>query len=485
MKATYATIQALIRNMSQTGDVLYTEMFQDMILSKMVDQDMLDDLMYDKEKLNEIVQLDSNLALILMDLCTIFRAELIAENVIEKRFLLKRVIMICHEGHKYLFGFNQKTTTAVRFLNSINEKEQQSVNAIRKAAADYGRLYGTETYKKIRDVSKHFSYDSLEFYSCIKDLTEGDVSDLMVKFIAYAHPLHRLVNLVLSKVLGNELYVFIRSQKALKQTIPNIFNDLNIERIVQCIAKYGNIIERLNSMAIGGTNLLKKADIDPENESLRPFFKDNIGLHIFYIIVDVMCALKAFSNSKDFYEQSIHLAFIQLSVHEGLKKLYGFNSNDQEKSFWNRIKEDFSSVLSLSKDKLNQITENLQKLSSSEYVSSEEVVIFTHYGENKHHNIPFSVITFFFRNTRPQNFSTLIEVIKTLNSILPLVSELMENENQRKNEEINRKFEEMHTNIIDSISKSRTKAKPEMQKKLDDLTKDISEINDQIRNYFH
>jgi flagellar hook-basal body complex protein FliE len=127
----------------------------------------------------------------------------------------------------------------------------------------------------------------------------------------------------------------------------------------------------------------------------------------------------------------------------------------------------------------------LQKLSSSEYVSSEEVVIFTHYGENKHHNIPFSVITFFFRNTRPQNFSTLIEVIKTLNSILPLVSELMENENQRKNEEINRKFEEMHTNIIDSISKSRTKAKPEMQKKLDDLTKDISEINDQIRNYFH
>jgi hypothetical protein len=42
MKATYATTQALIRNMSQTGDVLYTEMFQDLILSKMVDKDMLD-----------------------------------------------------------------------------------------------------------------------------------------------------------------------------------------------------------------------------------------------------------------------------------------------------------------------------------------------------------------------------------------------------------------------------------------------------------
>lgn len=47
MKATYATIQALMRNMSQTGDVLYTEMYQDLIISKMVDQDMLDDLMYE------------------------------------------------------------------------------------------------------------------------------------------------------------------------------------------------------------------------------------------------------------------------------------------------------------------------------------------------------------------------------------------------------------------------------------------------------
>jgi uncharacterized coiled-coil DUF342 family protein len=61
----------------------------------------------------------------------------------------------------------------------------------------------------------------------------------------------------------------------------------------------------------------------------------------------------------------------------------------------------------------------------------------------------------------------------------------MENDNQRKIEEINKRFEGIHNSIMDFISKSRTKAKPEMQKKLYDLAKKVSEINDKIGNHFH
>jgi hypothetical protein len=476
MKATCTTINALMNSLSETGEVLYTEMFQDLVLNKVIniDKGILNDFIQDKENFNELVFLDSNLSLILVSLCTVLRAELIAKNVMEKRFLQKRIILVCHEGYKYLFGFNEKHTPAIRFLDSINDKEKFSVDTIKTAANDYRKLYGTNTYKKIRDVSKHYSYDSFEFYDCIKDLNEQDVANLVVSFMVYIQPLQRLVSLNLSKLLGNEVNVLIRNLKVPEQAIPNIFNDQQLEQIGNSIVRCGNFIEKLNFIVSFGKNTLKKININDDNESLKPFLKDNIALHVVYIIMDVMCAFKAYSNSKYFYERSFHLAFINLSVHEGFKKLYGFN-NDNKESFWSRIKEDFSSVSSFSEYKLNEITENLQKLASTKYVSSEDISIFTHYGINKNNNIPFSVLDFF-TNIKEQDFFILIEVGKTLNSIFPLVFELMENKNQQDNEELEKKRNE----TIGSISQLRAKATPEMQQKLDELTQAINKIYDKI-----
>jgi len=128
--ASEETRTALIDNMSETAKMMYHEIYRDIRLADGIDKNATKGFDQDSE-VYEVLKLNSNLALMLMELCVILSEEMSRQNVVERRFLLRRCVMICHEGYKYLFGFKENaTTTAIRFLDAHSADYQEWINCI-------------------------------------------------------------------------------------------------------------------------------------------------------------------------------------------------------------------------------------------------------------------------------------------------------------------------------------------------------------------
>lgn len=197
-------------------------------------------------------------------------------------------------------------------------------------------------------------------------------------------------------------------------------------------------------------------------------------MHIFYTIMDVLCALKAFANSVEYYEQSLNLAYLRLSIHEGFKKLYGFNEKDKELSFWAKLKCDFSEVLPTINSEIIGMEINLNRLNAYDYVTSENIVIFTHFGESKHQNIPYDVVlNFFGNNKKEKNFAIILDVIRVINSILPLVSRLMEENVRLSNERTRKDIEAWKMKFDDLFNKMQSSVIPENQVEIEEMRQKV------------
>jgi hypothetical protein len=472
-EATKETIKKLEDNMLDTGQDLYYQIIQDYMLETATQKGRLDKDVSDKELFIKLIRFNSNLSLMIMEACSIFRAELIADNSFEKRFLLKRLIMIIHEGYKYIFGFSKKKTFGEQFLSSMMSQNEEAVKSIEKAQNKYLQQYGNNTIKILRDVAKHYSYDSLEFYYCIKDLNERDVSDMYCSFMAFSQPLFSLSIKKLREEAGL-WYLAIKLQELEVQKIRSFIDEELLNQFNHSISKYGSIIDSINSKSINASKVLEQFDIDSNNKDLKPFLSDNVSMHIFYTIMDVLCALKAFANSVEYYEQSLNLAYLRLSIHEGFKKLYGFNNNDRKKSFWTRLKNDFSEVLPEMNSEINAIEINLNRLMAYDYVTNENVVIFTHFGETKHQNIPYDVVLNFFGNNKEEkNFAIILDIIRVFNSILPLVSRLMEENVRLSNERTRKDIEAWKMKFDDLFNKMRSSVTSDNQGKIEEMRRKL------------
>lgn len=228
--------------------------------------------------------------------------------------------------------------------------------------------------------------------------------------------------------------------------------------------------------------VLRRLGADSVKKELKPYLDDNLATHIFYVDMDILCAYKAFSQAENFHEQALSLAYLRLSVHEGIKKLYGFG-NKHVGSYWYRLKEDFSDVIASCSLNIEELEQRLDTLSQMDYVHDENVAIFTHFGEDKHKNIPFEVIRYFEEETNALFYKVITIVINTLTSILPVVTSLMEQENaflKAKNDQM----------IDDSFGKIKgllelAKAKnPQLEKSIDLLLKFIKAENEKLKSLF-
>lgn len=390
--------------------------------------------------------------------------------------------MICHEGYKYLFGFKENaTTTAIRFLDAHSADYQEWINCINEAHKKYLQDFGTEEMKQLRDVAKHYSTDSMEFFNCVKNLDEETVAKMIASFMAFAQPLYHLTLLYLKNELGIT-FLLAGVERPPFLSIPQ-FKDLYLSRVVdQNIEKFGDLILKMDKIGNQGTMVLRRLGADSVKKELKPYLDDNLATHIFYVDMDILCAYKAFSQAENFHEQALSLAYLRLSVHEGIKKLYGFG-NKHVGSYWYRLKEDFSDVIASCSLNIEELEQRLDTLSQMDYVHDENVAIFTHFGEDKHKNIPFEVIRYFEEETNALFYKVITIVINTLTSILPVVTSLMEQENaflKAKNDQM----------IDDSFGKIKgllelAKAKnPQLEKSIDLLLKFIKAENEKLKSLF-
>jgi hypothetical protein len=82
----------------------------------------------------------------------------------------------------------------------------------------------------------------------------------------------------------------------------------------------------------------------------------DIGIYTFYTYCDCTVLLKHFILSTDLYEKSFFRGKIKVLLNEGFKRLYGFNENQQEQSYFAKLdkiihhfpgfKSEYGSILS-------------------------------------------------------------------------------------------------------------------------------------------
>ena len=133
---------------------------------------------------------------------------------------------------------------------------------------------------------------------------------------------------------------------------------------------------------------------------------------------------------------------------------------------------------------IKDIEINLNRLMAYDYVTSENVVIFTHFGETKHQNIPYDVLlNFFGNNKKEKNFAIILDVIRVFNSIVPLVSRLMEenarliNERTKKDiKEWKRKFDNLFNMMQSSVIPENQVEIEEMRQKVKGNLQDLSNL---------
>ena len=178
-------------------------------------------------------------------------------------------------------------------------------------------------------------------------------------------------------------------------------------------------------------------NLDIENDSRwNALTENNIGLHILFVYLDLLSTLRAVLRSENDIEYRQNLAYYIMSAHEGFKKLYGFDVDKREQSFWHRsikavlTQEGDGSILSEVKD----IEDRLESISKDSLLRDEDIVAaFTHVGyvKNLKRESSFSVLEHFMRPLDPEDSVPLTEFLYVTSDIVRLFTRILKLESSR------------------------------------------------------
>ena len=117
----------------------------------------------DRAYIKKIVGLHANITDSLLCLSVLLLCNFRAEEPIEKKFLLRRIVVICHELYKYLYGFTNKKTEWEVIALKLEDKYPVECAELMAQGEKYLKKYGQSEDKILRDVSNHYSDKPFEF----------------------------------------------------------------------------------------------------------------------------------------------------------------------------------------------------------------------------------------------------------------------------------------------------------------------------------
>ena len=155
----------------------------------------------DKEYAKKIVTLHANISDSLICLSVMLLCNFRTEEPIEKKFLLRRVVVVCHELYKYLYGFTKSQTDWEKIVPEFEKKYPEECDGLKKQGEKYLKKYGQAEDRMLRNVSNHYSDNPFEFFKYISTINEKGITDRALLMLAIAQTL----NLLLYKELGDML----------------------------------------------------------------------------------------------------------------------------------------------------------------------------------------------------------------------------------------------------------------------------------------
>lgn len=435
--ASKETIERLKMNMLITLESSYQELYKDMVLMRLLTEDKLELLKdLDKTYLEKILRLHANVCYANLCLCAQCRASLKSELGVEKRYNIRRSVVTAHEMYKYLYGFASKQTLWQDVEQQLRVKYPTDCENIAGAADGYLKKYAQEADGTLRNIAKHYSNNPEEFFRNMESVTERSVTDRIVALMAFLQPMHSLLVKELEGGFG-ELYVRAMSESMPHQKLEvlGIGTQDKVDAMQGGIGHYASIVDGLMNkmMVIEKICIEKGLDVSTTPE-WKTLIEDNIGLHILFIYLDSMITFRSFTWSKNFAEQRQNLAYLIVSVHEGFKKLYGFNENKRQGTFWNRAIK--GTVLAIGDKQLQEqaaeVEARLDKLSKSAILNNESMIdAFTHNGTMKGGGeYAFAVLDYFIKPVSKEDIEDLSAFLRVLNDVMKLEVAVMDVESK-------------------------------------------------------
>ena len=463
-QATPEQIESLITNLKLTLESSYHELYVDMMLMEALNKKMLDTIPnLDKEFIDKVLRVHSNVCYANMCLCVQMRASLKASLLVEKQFNIRRSVVTAHEIYKNLYGFGG-ITPWLEIEPLLQQKYLVKCEEIQTAADDYRLRYTQVSDLDTRNVAKHFSNNPEEFFDRMSLVDERSVSDRIVTLMKFLQPIHSLLVEELRQNLG--IYYLILIDKPMPkqrfEAVGLITDDkldaykhgltLNYEIVNGLFDKIGAV------RAFASQNKLDITSI-PEWKFL---VDNNLVVHILYIFLDLASTYLAFARSDIFAEYQQNLAYLFLSAHEGFKKLYGFDENKRENTFWNR-----AVIAELQKLRDNTLLEEatviekrLLKLSQSEYLKDDEkAVIFSDIKTDKNTGRENAILALdcFIKPLKQEIIYDLSEFLSVMIDIVPLANKMLSLESaecNRRTHETFEKFRQMFDIIDASVAEN-------------------------------
>lgn len=412
----------------------------------------------DKEYAKKIVTLHANISDSLICLSVMLLCNFRTEEPIEKKFLLRRVVVVCHELYKYLYGFTKSQTDWEKIVPEFEKKYLEECDSLKKQGEKYLKKYGQAEDRMLRNVSNHYSDNPFEFFKYISTINEKGITDRALLMLAIAQTL----NLLLYKELG-DLLPKVDSTGPLPISLGDCqFRDDFNNKLAEAARHHLNHRKEIVRTQV---QRLKKCEAFAsqhgydmtKDERWRLLKDDNIGLHVMYLQLDSMVLTLAMSRAESALEEKMILAYMVASMHEGFKKIYGFAEGGSEKSLWHRYAVSRQERITDSKLKseISLVSGVLDAFAKQDYLKNPTVALFlSHVGYVKDLNGDTSnaMADYLLKDDHREEMAGVIKILSFLNVLVEVSGKLLSYENDVMSEEKKRELER-HLNEIDEIER--------------------------------
>ena len=465
--ATLETINNLTMDMLQTMESTYHEMYVDMVLMVALREGILDNLEFvDCGYIEKVIRVHANICYAVFSLCVQCRASLKSSLNVEKQYNIRRSVVTSHEMYKYLYGFTGKTTSWKEIEPILRAKYPEQCVEIDETASDFLQKYAQDADGTLRDVSKHFSDNPIEFFKNISQVSERVVTERIGKALGFIQPIHSLLVRELQDNLGMVYYHAMAHPMPIQiLNVGNINQNEKIDALHHGLEKYSGIVESVMKRVGVAEKFCKEHHLDmKQNKQWVDLTENNIGLHVLYIYLDSLTTFLAFCRSECFAEYRQNLVYMVISTHEGFKKLYGFDENKRAETYWNRaIKQ---ALIQTDDEQMTEAADRIERklvaLSTNAFLKDEDMIAaFTHVGtiKKQQKESTFAVLDYFRQDVKKENLDILTEYLFVLNDIIQLYNKVMNWESQRSKQESEAIFASYFKQIdnIDRLVKQSTK----------------------------
>lgn len=410
----------------------------------------------DKEYAKKIVTLHANISDSLISLSVMLLCNFRTQEPIEKKFLLRRVVVVCHELYKYLYGFTKSQTDWEKIVPEFEKKYPEECDGLKKQGEKYLKKYGQAEDRMLRNVSNHYSDNPFEFFKYISTINEKGITDRALLMLAIAQTL----NLLLYKELG-DLLPKVDSAGPLQISLGECqFRDEFNDKLAEAARHH---LKHRKEIVRTQVQRLKKCEAFAsqhgydmtKDERWRLLKDDNIGLHVMYLQLDSMVLTLAMSRAESALEEKMILAYMVASMHEGFKKIYGFAEGGSEKSLWYRYAVSRQERITDSKLKseISLMSGVLDAFSKRDFLNNPTVALFlSHVGYVKDLNGDTSnaMADYLLKDDHREEMAGVVRILSFLNVLVEVSGKLLSYENDVISEEKKRELER-HLNEIDKL----------------------------------